>query len=293
MKVTAAVLLALCMNSSALALDEPMKPASVVVSKIVQKEIFDTLSYPARVNPKINTTLLSESDGVVTSILAPLGKKVSRGQTILTITHTDPVYQYAPVRVVSPVNGVVSGLDVSRGSQVAHGQKVGTVTDPKQLKLLVEVPAQDLPMMQEGMVGEFKIPGNETPLSVKVRGISPAVDPGTGTAACEVEILPAQNLPTVIQGLVGQVSFKTQVRLGILLPDHVVNYKGKDPYVRAVENGKTKRYFVKLGTKQRGEVEILSGLPQESVVIQRTSRFVAEGEDVVVQDGQEGAEAKK
>src|SRR5262249_47030293 len=82
----------------------PDKAAAVVFGKAVQStELFEVLSYPARVVPKVNSTVLAEVDGVVTRIHAPLGQSVGRRQKLITISHTDPVYQYAPVTILSPI----------------------------------------------------------------------------------------------------------------------------------------------------------------------------------------------
>src|SRR5947209_8306604 len=97
--------------------EAPKRPV-VVLTDVKLADLYDQLTYPARVIPKVNTILLAESDGVVSRIVSPLGQSVRRGQKILTISHTDPVYRYAPLEVLAPVTGVVSAIEVSEGSQV-------------------------------------------------------------------------------------------------------------------------------------------------------------------------------
>ena len=79
--------------------------ATVFTTKAVATELFEILSYPARVIPRFNTNVLAEADGVVSRIYAPLGERVGRGHKLLSITHLDPVYQYAPVTMTAPVAG--------------------------------------------------------------------------------------------------------------------------------------------------------------------------------------------
>ena len=213
-------------------IEEKPKAPSVFVSKTVATELFDQLTYPARVTAKVNTTLLAETEGVVSSISLGLGRPVTKGQTILTVTHTDPVYQYAPARVVSPVSGIVSSLEISEGTQVSRGQKIGTVTDPTKLRLTVEVPAQDLSAVHKGLNGELRLAGVNDPLAVRVTGVSPFVDPASGTAPCEIDLSSEASTKfrhLLAPGRVGQVSFKARTRQGITLPDHAITYKGPDP----------------------------------------------------------------
>jgi multidrug efflux pump subunit AcrA (membrane-fusion protein) len=265
--------------------EKPKPPAIVFVNRIKPAELFDSLTYPARVSSQVNTTLLAETEGVVTRILAPLGRKVSRGQKILTITHTDPVYQYAPAAILSPVSGVVSLIDVTEGTQVSKGQKIGAVTDPSRISISIEIPAQDLASVRHDLVGEFRAPGQAEPVPVRIRGISPYVDPATGTAACEIAVDPGKKpQANLAPGLLGQVTFKVGVHQGISVPEHALVYKGNDPFLRVVEAGKAKKVAVRLGSRRQGLVEVLEGLGAGAVVVERASRFIADGESVTVQE---------
>lgn len=267
------------------AIEEKPKAPSVFVMKAKPEELFDQLSYPVRVVAKLNSTLLAETDGVVSAVPLGLGRRVSKGERILSITHTDPVYQYAPAAVTSPIAGVVSSLDVTEGTQVTRGQRLGTVTDPARIHLTSEIPAQDLPFIRKGAEGSLRVSSSAEPIRVRVTGVSPFVDPATGTAPCEIALLPTKGArPLLAPGEVGQVSFKARARQGVSLPDHAITYKGTDPFVRVLEGTKSKRVAVVLGTKQRGYVEILKGLAPGAVIVERSSRFVADGEEVSVQN---------
>jgi multidrug efflux pump subunit AcrA (membrane-fusion protein) len=279
----AAAMSLICLATLAHADVEQTKPAPIVFTETVKsEELFDRLTYPARVTPKVSTTILSETDGIVSKILAPLGQRVRKNEKIMTITHTDPVYQYAPTPIFAPVSGVVSSVEITEGTQVSKGEKLALVTDPAQVRVNVEIPAMDLSMLTRGMAGEFKISGVDKPIQVKVRGISPFVDPATGTATCELEIAEklANPLPA---GIIGQVVFKANDRKGISIPEFAVFYRGTDTFVRVVKDGKAKQVAVVLGKRSRGNVEILKGLDDGSVLVERTSRYIMDDEAVSVQ----------
>jgi multidrug efflux pump subunit AcrA (membrane-fusion protein) len=275
------VLLGVVFFSTAVsAVDDKSKPAIVFTKKIHASELANELTYPARVLPKINTTILAETDGVVSKIHTPLGQHVSKNQKLITIKHTDPVYQYAPVTMKSSVEGVVSSVEVTEGTNVTKGTKLASVTDPSQVSVVIEVPAQDLSFLKKDMTGELQIRGTDKNVKVKIHGISPFVDLVTGTASCELEI---EETSTLSPGQLAQVKFKTNVRKGFSVSDEAIVYKGNDPFIRTVVEGKLKRNPIKLGNRQRGQTEILEGLSENAEVIERTSRHVAEGETVVVE----------
>lgn len=272
----------LAARAEAATVPPPRQPASVSVLPLKSIELAEGFLYPARVLPKVNTVLLAETDGVVTRIQAPLGESVTSGSRILTISHTDPIYKFAPFHVVSPVNGIVSSLEVNEGTQVSKGQRIASVTDPKKIRFSVEIPASDLSYLSKGMRGTFRLTPRDSDTSVIIKGISPFVDPATGTASCEIE----PEWPcSIAPGLIGQVSFRANARQGISIPEHALYYKGEETYVRILEGGKAKLVKVKLGKRQQGTYEVLEGLSAGMVLIERTSRFVADGEAVSVSAG--------
>jgi multidrug efflux pump subunit AcrA (membrane-fusion protein) len=249
-------------------------------------ELSETLAYPARVEPRIRASIVSETDGVVTKIIAPLGSHVRARAPLLIVKNTDPIYNYSAMIVESAVDGVVSKVEVTEGSRVARGDKLLLVTDPEQVRVSVEVTAYDLALIRPGQMAELKTPGSELVVPLKVKGVSPFVDPVTGTATCELELgritgKPAAHMPPL--GIIGRVYFRANVRKGISVPDSAITYRGKDPYLRLVENGKAKLVAIAIGRKEAGLVEILKGLKAGDQFIERASGFVADGEAVDVQ----------
>ncbi len=258
------------------------KLPSVFITKVQLQQISDILTYPARVHSKINSTILSENNGIISQVLVTLGQKVQARQPLMILSHTDPVYQYAPVRVLAPISGIVSSMDAMQGSHVVVGQALASVINLSQIEIQTEVPAQDLSLIKKGMRGEFKIAGQEQSFQVEVLGTSPFVKPGTGTASAKLKIASSVN-QVLSPGIQGQVSFKTHSHQGFLIPDTAIVYRGKNTFIKIVENKKTKQLPVELGSKQRGYVEIIKGLFSGAEVIERSSRSVAEGESVNVE----------
>ena len=258
----------------------------VFAKKVDLIELSETLTYPARIEPRIKASVVAEADGVVTRIIAPLGSAVRARGPVLVIRNTDPVYQYSPMTIVSPVSGVVSRVEVTEGSRVSRGDKLLLVTDPEQVRVVVEVAAQDVSSIKPGLVAELKTSSMRSGEAsrLRVKGISPFVDPATGTALCELELDKAKGsgrLPP--PGVIGRVFFRVNQRQGISVPDSAITYRGKDPFVRVLVDGKAKLSAVTIGRKESGSVEILKGLKKGDQIVERSSGFVADGEAVEIQ----------
>jgi len=278
-------------GSSLAAVDK--KPV-VFVNKAQVTELAENLTYPARIEPRIRASLVAEADGVVTKIVAPLGSTVRAKSPLLIIRNTDPVYNYTAMTVVSTVPGVVSKVEVTEGSRVNRGDKLVMVTDPEQVRVAVEITALDVASIKPGMTAELRVPGSDVKIPLKVKGLSPFVDPVTGTASCELELASARGekrrLPPL--GLIGRVYFRVNVRQGISIPDSAITYRGKDPFVRIVEGDKAKLVAVALGRKESGSVEVTKGLKGGEQVIERSSSFVSDGEVVEIQSSDAGKAGK-
>ncbi len=284
MKIFIYLSLSVLFSLSAFSKDEPKKLKSVFTKTAAKQEIFDSFAYPATVEAVVNAIVLSESQGIVESISSPLGYAVKGNQNLVKIRHTDPIYKYKPVTLKAPVSGVVSQVFVSVGSLVSKGQKILQVTDPSKVKVKIEVGAKDLQFIKKGLVGSFTSKANDSVIKLKVLGVSPFVNPATGTASAELELIDTK--AKLIPGVLGKVVFKSNVHEGFVFVENAIYYVGKKTYVRQTEL-KDEKYLVKkvevkLGQKRRGQVEILSGLKEGMMVIERASGFLPEGAEVAI-----------
>ncbi len=257
-------------------------PSPVVVAqKLAPSDLFDSLIYPARIVSRVNAAVLAETDGLVQDIHSRVGTKVAAGEKILTLVNPDPAYTFAPFVVHSPVNGVVSGLFVTTGSRVNRGQSLATVTDPSQTHAEIEVTVSDLPEIRTGMKGELEI--GETKVEVLVKGVSPTVDPGTGTASAELDI-ESKNKQLLRPGQMGRARFRARLHKGIQLPESAIFYRGESTLVRVLDDEKAVFREVKLGPVRQGKFEVTSGVKAGETVVTRSNTFIADGEKVKVQD---------
>ncbi len=97
---------------------EKSRAPVVIAETIAAKKIFDQLLYPARVEPSTQAVVVADTEGLVQKLNVSLGRSVKKGDVLLYIENTDPVYRYAPVAVSAPVDGVVSFLDANMGTRV-------------------------------------------------------------------------------------------------------------------------------------------------------------------------------
>ena len=262
------------------------KKASVLIFEAKAEALSDSLAYPGRVRSRINAVTTSEIEGQVVKIEKALGSKVKKGDVILVLQNTDPVYKYAPIRMRSPSSGYLTSLDVTLMTKVERSAKLFTITDPKDLLVEVEVPAHDLSALHPGMKGEFK-PDPMLPetIPVVIEGLSPLVDIKSGTATAELR--PLAKSASLRQGQLGQVSVTTNQRDAFLIPESAVIYREDKPFIRILSQGKVVKKSIELGNRMGDSYEVKSGVKPGEQVITRTSRFVPDGEEVDIQKEKE------
>lgn len=284
-------LLAACLKKTSPASPDLSKiPPSVTVKVLSPEKISEILTYPARVRSQVHATLLAEKEAMVAEVSTLLGKAVAEKEVLLTLKHTDPIYQYAPILVRSPLQGVVSSIEVSVGSYVAVGQKLASVVNPKLLDLQIEVPGSDLGWIRAGLTGTFQAADSHLPaFPVRVAGVSPFVDPQTGTAPAQLKLTSAKALSFLSAGHQGQVVFEVNPHLGFFVPASTVSDPrlggSSEPTIWLIDEQKQAHAIeVKLGKKQRGLVELLTPIPPGSLLVERTSRTLKEGEGVTLEN---------
>lgn len=260
----------------------------VLTEALVAKPMFDALLYPARVEAGAQAAVLSETDGIITSVSTALGRTVKKGDVLFTIENPDPVYKYAPVSVTAPVSGVISVLDASIGNRIERTRKLAVIADIREIKILIEATSSDLSSLKIGQAGSLKLLDKTYP--VKVSAVSPVVDSATGTATVELKPTRGERLTP---GVMGRVEFKIHEHLGFQVSDNAIVFKGTDPFLRVVTSNKAAWRKITTGASVGGQTEILSGVLAGDQIIVRATSFIADGDAVQIQASQKGEVARQ
>ncbi|MBC7743099.1 MAG: HlyD family efflux transporter periplasmic adaptor subunit [Bdellovibrionaceae bacterium] len=272
------------------------KPAEPKPQVIIQevKPVADAkkLLYPAQVQAKINSTVTADLEGHIKKVLKNIGAPVKAGEVVLYLENQDPAFTYASIPVRAPVSGVLSQLSVQPMSKVSKGEKLFSVINTEKLKVNVEVPSSEISKLAVGQLGTFFAnPQDEAGTKVQVVGVSPIIDPRSGTATAEIEFLTNEPTYKTIApriGIVGQVSFEIISGEVMLLPENALSYVGGKPTVRVIDaQFKNQRREVVLGEQRESLFVIKSGLKNGEKVIVRANRTPKDNEVVEVKSADE------
>lgn len=302
--------LAICLMSlKALAIPQPAPEAKAkaVVQEIKAVEDIRRFVYPARVEAKINSTVTADLDGHVLRIVKTLGSTVRTGEIVLYIENRDPAFTYSAVPVRAPITGTISSLSPQLMSKVAKGEKLFTVMNPEILHINAEIPATDIAFLRPGTTGKFKTSTAVEPFDIRIIGLSPIVDPRTGTATAEIEfnapkqasahvkkslekpiiMKPVNIVPPV--GSVGQVLFQISSGEVMLLPENSLSYVEGKPTVKVIDaQNKASRREIELGEQREDQYVIKSGLKPGEKIVVRANKNIKDGDEVEPQGAAQG-----
>ena len=114
----------------------------------------------------------------------------------------------AKAKITSPISGTVIALHVELGQMASAGSSVAVVGDVAALKLVVNVPQDDIDRISVGAAVTVARYGTDKTVGAVVERISPVGTPGAGTATFPVTILlPAEGAEGFNPGMLVSVAF--------------------------------------------------------------------------------------
>ncbi len=175
--------------------------------------------------------------------------------------------------IKAPFNGVLGFRQVSVGAYLVPGDVITSLDDISQMKLDFAVPERFLPTIAVGQpINATSDAYGEQLFEGKITSISPRVDPVTRTLSVRAEINNQQGL--LRPGMLLKLKIVRQVESVLQIPESALIPIEERQYVFIVKQDIAKRQEVKIGRRQPGFVEILSGLqPSDQVVTEGTLKI--------------------
>lgn len=182
--------------------------------------------------------------------------------------------------VRAPFAGVVGQRFVSVGDYVTPASKLLTLQTVDPQRAVIEVPERHAVQLRRGQNIEFTIaaqPGRV--FNAQVEFIDPVVQPVNRTILIKAR---APNGQQVLRpGMFIEARLATTQRdSAVVIPEDAVQPLRTSNVVWAVVDGKASRREVQLGARERGMVEILSGVKAGEVVVVGGLERMAEGMNV-------------
>lgn len=269
------VLPALCFA----AIEKPKPQVSVQVAKL--KKISKTLLFPALVKSRIESNIKADEDLIVVKPLVVLGQKVSKGDKLVELRNQDTSVNYNNKIIRSQVSGTVAAIMVDQGQYIEKGHEIIKINDPGKLYLKLEVPVANFKDIKTGLKAKgvtAMIGGKE--FEATVSGVGTVLDPISGTVPVELTFTKGQE--ALLAGTITNIELLLSEEEKLFVPQKAIYYSGEKTFIPLLVDGKVKKVEVKIGRREKGELEILEGVKLEETMIVGAGEFLKDGVQVEV-----------
>lgn len=191
--------------------------------------------------------------------------------------------------ITAPFAGVLGLRQVSVGALVAPGDVITTLDDDSTIKLDFTQPESALSSLRVGQpITALSDAWPGTTFEGRVANVDSRIDPQTRAVRVRAELPNPDG--KLRPGMLLRVRLDLPQRQALVLPELAVQQEAEQSYVfRVGQDDKATQVPVKLGTRRRGLVEVVSGLkPGDRVVVEGTIKL-HDGSRVVEADAVQAA----
>jgi membrane fusion protein (multidrug efflux system) len=184
----------------------------------------------------------------------------------------------------APFRGVLGLRNISQGAYIKPGDDLATLVDLSSVKLDFRISEAYLPQVKIGQTVNIHVDSYpKLSFSGKVYALDPSIDEETRTVLLRARIPNPKG--ELFAGMFARVALVLEQHPNALvIPEQAIVPVGNDSFVYKVLNGKAVQTKVKLGVRRTGDVEVVTGLQTEDVIITTGQMKLRPNADVSILD---------
>lgn len=189
----------------------------------------------------------------------------------------------AQTQVLAPDNGVISARTATLGAVVGAGTELFRLIRQGRLEWRAEVTSTELGRLATGTPAMITA-ANGTQVKGKVRMIAPTVDVQNRSALVYVDLSPtAANIPPARAGMFASGEFDLGMSDAMTIPQQAVVIRDGFSYVfRLNADQRVTQIKIEPGRRLVDRIEIVSGIPADTVLVASGAGFLNDGDLVNV-----------
>jgi RND family efflux transporter MFP subunit len=167
--------------------------------------------------------------------------------------------------ITAPYSGVVAARHVEVGESVAPGTPLMTGFDPKDMRVIANIPQYKLAEVKAAPRVAVEIPSLNKWINAAGVTVLPSADAATHTVKVRIDL--PTNLEGVIPGMFARAHFSVGSARKLTIPSTAVVRRSEITAVYVVRKDTVSLRQIRLGTPNgRGQVEVLAGLNPGEVI---------------------------
>ena len=194
--------------------------------------------------------------------------------------------------ITAPFDGVIGKRNFSDDINVSESSVVIDIEDASFLFIDVDVPEVFAPFVEKGLGVDIKFSGNKDKIYKGiVDSLASKIDVSNRSLRLRVKMQNSNS--EILPGALMEVTIKYNERVSLGIPDTSVILEGNKVYIYKVDKENvTKRVEVKVGNRNKGYLEVESGLNEGDIVVAEGLKKVRpNGKIKPIKDGEKKSES--
>lgn len=291
-------------------------PITVEVERVELVELFEPKVFGGFLKAIQQHPVHAPVAGTLEKLFVAPYSEVKKGQRLARIRPGALGESYRPYVLTAGAKGWLPDHDWEVGDFIGQYKTLFRLLDTSSFLLPVEVPVEELGLMEEDAVlpVEFTSNGEDSRensgekgrdelagVMARVLRVSRQVDPKFGTVTVELRLSCQEQSSEGIAsacrkqaklGRFAKVTAKTGLRQGVRVAHSVLKSRGRKVLVYLRDKEEVQERKVELGRDYGRTVEVLEGLEPGDLMVTAYSRYPSPGQKVVLQSEQHDAQAQ-
>jgi len=231
-------------------------PPGVIVNVVSNQKLNESLeSYCTSLSSKTWSYKIKKNE-----LLEPIkfNKKVKKGEVVAKLSTQN---------ITAPFSGVIGKRGISGSSLGSENTIILTLDDSKKVLCDLKIPEVYAAILKKDLKLEAKFSAYKDRIySGKIESVASRVDAQTRSILARAKINNENN--EIIPGSLLEIEIFYNEKEAITIPDTSVMYEGSKKFVyKIIENNFIKKIEIETGVRNKGNVEVLSGLNNGDKII--------------------------
>ena len=225
------------------------KPSSVIAYSVKESSFFQSIETFGTAIANKSFSIRIKKENIIKSIDFNKQQFVKKGTVIASLRDRD---------IIAPFEGRLGKREITPGILGDSNSIIATLDDSTKLKVDIKLPENYVGILKNGLRVEATTDAFDKVFEGEVKTVSSRVDPTSRSILAQIEVS-NPNLE-LIPGILLNIKVIYNDRKSLSIPEESLVIQGNNKFVYLIENNILKRNEIKIGLRNFGKVEVLSGL---------------------------------
>lgn len=249
------------------------RPIGVIAYNVEQSEFFETIETFGTAIANRSFSIRLKKENIIKSIDFNKQQFIKKGTIIASLKDRE---------VIAPFEGRLGKREITPGILGNDNSIIATLDDITKLKIDIKLPENYIGILKNGLKVEATTDAFNKIFEGNIKSISSRVDPTTRSILAQIEILNPEG--ELIPGILLNIKVIYNEKKSLSIPEEALIIQGEDKYVYLIQNNILKKNKVKVGLRNFGKVEILSGLKIDDKIVAEGTNKVRNKAKVIVKN---------